>query len=60
MLAFVLGFTLIWQMYWAPPLAILAIITVLAIRTTATDDSERVIAAAEVEGIESRARARLA
>jgi len=56
----VLGFTLIWQMYWAPPLAILAIITVLAIRTTATDDSERVIAAAEVEGIESRARARLA
>ncbi len=60
MLAFVVGFTLIWQMYWAPPLAILAIIGVLAIRTTATDDSERVITAAEVEGIErSRATARL-
>jgi cytochrome o ubiquinol oxidase subunit 1 len=61
MLAFVVGFTLIWQMYWATPLAILAIIVVLAIRTTATDDSERVITAAEVEGIErSRARASLA
>lgn len=61
MLAFVVGFTLIWQMYWATPLAILAIIVVLAIRTTATDDSERVITAAEVEGIErSRARADLA
>jgi cytochrome o ubiquinol oxidase subunit 1 len=61
MLAFVVGFTLIWQMYWATPLAILAIIVVLAIRTTATDDSERVITAAEVEGIErSRARAGLA
>ena len=61
MLAFVVGFALIWQMYWATPLAILAIIVVLAIRTTATDDSERVITAAEVEGIErSRARADLA
>jgi cytochrome o ubiquinol oxidase subunit 1 len=61
MLAFVVGFALIWQMYWATPLAILAIIVVLAIRTTATDDSERVITAAEVEGIErSRARAGLA
>ena len=46
MLAFVVGFALIWQMYWATPLAILAIIVVLAIRTTATDDSERVITAA--------------
>jgi cytochrome o ubiquinol oxidase subunit 1 len=61
MLAFVVGFALIWQMYWATPPAILAIIVVLAIRTTATDDSERVITAAEVEGIErSRARADLA
>jgi len=47
-LSFILGFAVIWHIYWAAAVALVVLILVVVIRTTGTDDSERTIAAAEV------------
>jgi cytochrome o ubiquinol oxidase subunit 1 len=51
--AFVVGFTLIWHIYWLTILAVLGLLITAVIRTTSTDASEYTIPAAEVARLES-------
>ena len=50
--AFIFGFAVIWHIWWLVPLALLAVITTIAIRTL-DDHSEYTVTAAEVEELEA-------
>ncbi|HUB93330.1 MAG TPA: cbb3-type cytochrome c oxidase subunit I [Verrucomicrobiae bacterium] len=49
--AFVFGFTIVWHMFWATPLALIAIIVTLIVRSM-NDDPEYVLTAREVERLD--------
>ncbi|GAC1579798.1 MAG: cytochrome o ubiquinol oxidase subunit I [Candidatus Dormibacteria bacterium] len=48
-LSFLLGFGVIWHLYWLAPPVLLGLVLAVVIRTTTTDDSEYTIAGADLE-----------
>jgi len=57
--AFLVGFGVIWQMYWLTLIAAIALAISVAIRTTMTDDSEHVITAESIATVELVGRAQV-
>ncbi len=51
-----IGFALIWHIFWLAAVALIAIIVIVIVRTTGEEDSEYTISAVEVERIDAAAR----